>query len=201
MKKKGVFLLGAAILICIAVISGISIYKARNKSVEVTLPETNTEEGNGIAYVDEKLDAFFILDGADWQYEETGIINQVRFFDSDHHCAVLVQSIEDGSVFLKSKRVKIWEKVKKSAELAEYTEDDIDIGQYEGAVYKFVFKEGTDDAVKITLAIWPTQSRVYTATFSQIDENYSEAETALKSLAETFLTYEEYLKASQISSK
>lgn len=197
MKKKYIITISVITFLGIAVITGLLIAEADRTAAGAVLPDTNIEDGKGIAYVDEDLDAFFILDGADWQYETTGYGNQKRFYDSDYHCIMMIQSINDSNIFYKEKVKKIWEKYKKGMEITDYTQSKIQIGSYEGNQYEYL--TGTENEANVTMIIWATSAKVYMVAFSQIDKNYNEAELAIKSIESTFLTYKEYLKAREAS--
>lgn len=196
-KTRNIFIIAGAL--CLVIVITLCLPRDKDTEAEGFLPDMSEFDANGIAYADEELDAFFVLDGAKWEYESTGVGNQVRFVDPNYRCSIIFQSIEDSSVFLKDKREQKWKKIKETAGVVDYIEEDIIVGQYDGVAYNFTYDEGADDAIIITFIIWSTSSRVYSASFSRKDEKLSEAESAISSLTETFLTYKEYLKVKEAS--
>ncbi len=110
---------------------------------------------------------------------------------------MMIQSINDSNIFHKEKIKKIWEKYKKGMEITDYTQSTIQIGSYEGNQY--TYSSGIENEANVTMIIWATSAKVYMVAFSQIDENYNEAELAIKSIESTFLTYKEYLEAAKAS--
>jgi len=170
--------------------------------VQLVPPSLEKDYADGYAFVNESLDAFFIICNKKWEYSvlQTSPISFVFVSTEDetNQNFITVQSVPikiDGSA--KNQIETFWQKVALVKHIDIYDKEECNIGQHVGYTYKWTYKSNEVE-LSVRYYFWIVDHRLYTMVASSQIDFENDVNSILETMTKTFLTYKEYLKIDRV---
>ena len=154
------------------------------------------DSADGYAFVNETLDAFFIINDKKWEYSILQV-SPISFVftptpDEASQSFITVQSMPitlDGTA--ENQVEAFWQKVVLVKHIDKYEKEECKIGKHEGYTYKWLY-ETSEVQLTVRYYFWIVNHRLFTLIATSQVGCEDDVNNILETMIKTYLTFKEY---------